>query len=89
MVASLTTLAAWVYTSFPPTSYAWLPLARLFLAYLTPPCYYGQAILKAITPRSLYVRLTTNQASADKLRKRRYLPKPGLQMRRRKTLPWV
>jgi hypothetical protein len=93
MVASLTALATWAYTSFPPVSYAWLLGARLFLAYHTAPWYYVQAILQALLPRSLYVRLTA-QASANKLRSQRFLAnalrkKPGVQMHRRKTLPWM
>lgn len=83
----MVTLIILTFTSFPPASYVWALWTRLFLASITAPCYYVQALL----PRSLYVRLTrkaiTNQFLSGRFQANALRKKPGLRMHRRKTLP--
>jgi hypothetical protein len=93
-MVTLTTLATWAHTSFPLVSYLRAWWTSLFLAYYTPPWYYGQVAVQALLPRSAYVRFFANPSSANKLRSGRFKAnalrkKHGLQVHRRKDVPWV
>jgi hypothetical protein len=90
----MVTLAAWAHTTFPLTTYLRVWWVSLFLAYHTPPWYYGQAAVKALLPRSVYDRFLTDPSSTNQLRSGRFKAnalrkKHGLQVHRRKDVPWL